>query len=346
MHQSMLLACLSLPALLAAAPGMATPSNSNEPAAPSALLVQQSHDLPQSPPPSARSRDTVSDSDLARAFAALEAVDTYRDIVEAVNEHEAIIASTRMVALADDRLASGRLDENQRVLVTLLRQLSLDCRQLGARPAARLLGVRLVAIYALAADTPGQFAAVLEQFTPLEDEITPQVARQALSAPPDSWPEGLLPLMEQLARDWPARGALAAATAMAAGAGGSSTNRDTAPDRPVEPRAGQPLVGHWRSTRIIFEQPQDENMVLHGDGPRPGRSSPAADPSRNQVAGRLRAARWTCRGATAPSGHSRSRSSKDSSCSPTSRTGASSGSVSGSHRRQHPGTSAPWHHGP
>lgn len=28
----------------------------------------------------------------------------------------------------------------------------------------------------------------------------------------------------------------------------------------------QVLVGHWRTTTIVFESPQDENWVLHSDG--------------------------------------------------------------------------------
>jgi hypothetical protein len=30
--------------------------------------------------------------------------------------------------------------------------------------------------------------------------------------------------------------------------------------------AGQQLVGHWRMTKIVFERPKDEHLVLEADG--------------------------------------------------------------------------------
>lgn len=212
-------------------------------------------------------RDSASEAEIVQAFAAIEAANGYTDIVDAVQEHEAVIASVRMVALADERLQSGALDANERGVVMLMRQLSMDCRGQGARPAARLLAVRLVAGYALAADTPQQFAAVLEQFSPLDREMSAEVVREALDTPGNTWPAGLLPLIQQLGRDWPASGALAAATAMANSAnasssgGGASGSTDS-----VEARADQPLVGHWQFTRIEFGSPRDENLILRADG--------------------------------------------------------------------------------
>lgn len=223
----------------------------------------------QGGPPRSTPGGPASETEIVEAFTALQGADGYRDIVKVVDQHARVIASEPMVALIDRRLEDPSLDAVTRGLVLLLRQLSLDCRQEGPQPAARLLAIRLVASYALAAETPQQFAAVLEQFSPLEDEITPTVVSAALDTPGNSWPPALLPLMQQLARDWPRKGALAAATAMASGAtsggntGGGNPGGTTAP---VERRADQPLVGHWRSTRIVFEMAKDEHLVLHADG--------------------------------------------------------------------------------
>jgi len=32
------------------------------------------------------------------------------------------------------------------------------------------------------------------------------------------------------------------------------------------PEASQDLVGHWRFTKIVFENPRDEHLILHADG--------------------------------------------------------------------------------
>ena len=34
----------------------------------------------------------------------------------------------------------------------------------------------------------------------------------------------------------------------------------------AEPARPQNLVAHWRNTRIVFESPRDEHLVLRGDG--------------------------------------------------------------------------------
>jgi hypothetical protein len=210
----------------------------------------------------------VGESEIVEAFTALQEADVYRDIVQVVTRHERVIASEQMGALVNARLEETALDANARGLVLLVRQLSLDCRKGGPQSAARLLAVRLVASYALAADIPQQFATVLEQFSPLEDEISTAVVRDALDMPGNSWPAGLLPLMQQLARDWPQKGALAAATAMASGAsrgGNASDGNLGGTTATVEPRADQPLVGHWRSTRVVFETSKTSTW-LHADG--------------------------------------------------------------------------------
>jgi hypothetical protein len=173
-----------------------------------------------------------------------------------------------VVEAIDDLLGSAGLDDNQRGLLVLERQLSLDCRLRGPAVAARLLAVRLVAGFALLADSPGQFAVVLEKFSPLEGEMNAQVVREALDTPGNSWPAALLPLMEQLARDWPSLGAMAAATRMADSAAQSAgqSSGQTSSGQTGQAATGQPLVGHWRSTSIVFESPQDEHLVLRSDG--------------------------------------------------------------------------------
>jgi hypothetical protein len=242
----------------------------------------------QGAPPRSAPRDNASEAEIVQAFAAIEAANGYPDIVNAVQEHEAVIASARMVALANARLQDGSLDRDQRGVVLLMRQLSMDCRDKGARPAARLLAVRLVAGYALASDTPQQFATILEQFSPLEAEMSAEVVREALDAPGNTWPSGLLPLMQQLAHDWRQNGALAAATAMASSANGGTSGGSGS----VERRADQPLVGHWQFTRIEFGSPRDENLVLRADGTAEHWFATAS--GRSEVS----TGRWTASGST------------------------------------------------
>lgn len=245
----------------------------------------------QGGPPRGAPRDNASEAEIARAMAAIEAANGYPDIVNAVQEHEAVIASARTVALANARLQDGSLDQSSRGVVLLMRQLSMDCRDRGARPAARLLAVRLVAGYALASDTPQQFATILEQFAPLESEMSAEVVREALDTPGNTWPSGLLPLMQQLARDWPRNGALAAATAMASSANANSGGTGGGSGQ-VERRADQPLVGHWQFTRIEFGSPRDENLVLRADGTAEHWFATAS--GRSEVS----TGRWTASGST------------------------------------------------
>jgi hypothetical protein len=56
---------------------------------------------------------------------------------------------------------------------------------------------------------------------------------------------------ETSGRDWQGYGALAAAPLMAQAPG---------------PGRAEPLIGHWRNTRIVFDSPRDEHMVLRGNG--------------------------------------------------------------------------------
>jgi hypothetical protein len=57
-------------------------------------------------------------------------------------------------------------------------------------------------------------------------------------------------LRETIGRHWPGYGAVAAATRMAQAAG---------PSR-------EKLIGHWRSTQIVFGSPRDDHMVLRSNG--------------------------------------------------------------------------------
>jgi hypothetical protein len=208
-------------------------------------------------------RNNPSDAEVLEAVTAIERADTHRQIVEAAKRYEAVIGSPRIVELVDELLHDPALDTNRRGLLVLERQLSIDTRQRGAAAAARLLSIRLVAGYALLADSPQQFATVLEKFAELAKEISPQLVREALDTPGNTWPAGLYPLMEQLARDWPQYGALGAATRMAKAA--ATPPKPTAP-QPERPARGATLTGHWRSTTIVFESPRDEHLVLRADG--------------------------------------------------------------------------------
>lgn len=208
--------------------------------------------------PSAPPRNP-SDAEIRQAIIAIERADGYLAILDATLRYEDILRSTRMVALADQLLQNQSLDANQRGLLMLERQLALDCRQRGATAAARLLSVRFLAGNALAADTPQQFAGVLEKFSPLAKDMTAQLVREALDTPGNSWPKAIFPLMEQLARDWPVRGALAAATRMAEAAQVTDT-QTTGPTR------GPGVAGHWRFTSIVFGSARDEHLVLNPDG--------------------------------------------------------------------------------
>jgi hypothetical protein len=115
-------------------------------------------------------RNTPTDAEIRQAVTAIERADTYRQIVDATTRYEAAIGSARIVELLDELLQNPALDTNQRGLLVLERQLSIDTRQRGATAAARLLSLRLIAGYALFADSPQQLAAVLEKFSELAKE--------------------------------------------------------------------------------------------------------------------------------------------------------------------------------
>jgi len=61
--------------------------------------------------------------------------------------------------------------------------------------------------------------------------------------------------------------AFLAASLMACGsdAGGNTAPSGETPSGATSETA-RALVGHWRSTSIVFESPEDENLVLHSDG--------------------------------------------------------------------------------
>ena len=206
-----------------------------------------------------------SDLEIRQAAAAIEQADGYADIVAATERYAAVIASPRVVELVDEALRNPTLNDTQRGVLLLERQLSLDCRAVGAAIAAQLLAVRVIAAGAMAADTPQQFAATLEKFSALAAVMNVALVRQALDTPGSSWPKPLLPLMEQLARDWPKLGALGAATRMANAANTANANDTNVVSSPP-PSQGPTLVGHWRRTSIVFESPRDEHIVLNANG--------------------------------------------------------------------------------
>jgi hypothetical protein len=208
-----------------------------------------------------------SDVEIQQAATAIEQADGYADVVAAIQRHASVISSPRVVELVDAALQNPALNDAQRGVLLLERQLSIDSRALGAEAAARLLAVRVIAGSAIQADTPQQFAGVLEKFSPLAKVMTVDLVRQALNTPGNTWPKPLFPLMEQLARDWPTLGALGAATKMAAAANQNPNPKPTPNPVPTPPPAGTPtLVGHWRSTTISFESPRDEHFVMRADG--------------------------------------------------------------------------------
>ena len=137
-------------------------------------------------------RDDATDEEIGQALTAINAATRDQALLAAVREHEDIIASTRLVALVDAQLQGATLAAKERVLLTLVRQLSLDCRAEGANTAAQRLGVRLIASAALTAGTPQQFADVLERFSPLAPEISSTLVRETLETPVNTWPKGLL----------------------------------------------------------------------------------------------------------------------------------------------------------
>jgi hypothetical protein len=209
-----------------------------------------------------------SDADIRQAMGAIERAERYQEIVDAAQKYQSILASARTVALAEAYLRSNSLTDTQRGLISLERQLALDCSTLGPTSAARLLSVRIIAGSALVANTPEQFAGVLNRFPELAGIMTVDLVHDALAMAGAEWPPVLLGLMEQLSIDWPKYGALTAATRMAAAAQNAS---DTGAAAPAAPQAAAPataprLPGHWRNTRIVFDSAVDEHLVLSEDG--------------------------------------------------------------------------------
>jgi hypothetical protein len=219
--------------------------------------------------PGRQTAATPTDADIRQAMGAIEHASSYLEILDATERYEGTIGSPRAVELADEYLRNPALNDSQRGLIGFERQLSIDCRTLGPTAAARLISVRIVAASALLADSPEQLAAVLGRFTELAGLMNVQLVRDALSAPGSTWPPALIPVMEQLTRDWRQYGALGAATRMANGAQAATGSGGTT--APAAPQAGganaSPTVaGHWRNTRIVFERPVDEHFVLNADG--------------------------------------------------------------------------------
>jgi hypothetical protein len=226
----------------------------------SARAARPSVARPAIPPQRPTPRDDASDAEIVEALSAVDAAGDFEQMIAAVARHQDVIASTRVVALIDAELQNPTLDSARRRALALMRELSIDCRERGALPAARLLSVRAIAGAALAAESPAQFAGVLEKFGPLAPAMDAELVRVALERPENTWPPPLLPLMLELARDWQAQGPLAAARRMADAAAAAG------PVASPATTSGSALSGRWRSTRIIFDQPQDEHLLLRGDG--------------------------------------------------------------------------------
>jgi hypothetical protein len=231
------------------------------------------------------------DLEIREAAGAIEQADGYSDLVAATERYARVFSSPRVVEMVDALLQNPALTDSQRGVLLIERQLSIDCRELGAAAAAQLLAVRVIAGSAMSVDTPQQFAAVLDRFAPLASAMTVELVRQALNTPGNTWPKPLLTLMEQLARDWPALGAAGAATRMAETAG-AAPSRAAKPGPGSAPSRAPGLIGHWRKTEIIFDSPRDEHLVLHDGG--------AAETWTATASGRTPATRgrWSAQGTT------------------------------------------------
>lgn len=206
----------------------------------------------------------VTDADVERLFAGVDRARGYNDLVAILTQHERVLVSQRLLDSIDRQLRSSSLNENQRGALALARQTALDGRERGPQGAAQLLSVRLIAGSALAADTPQQFAATLTTFSEFAPVISAALVRAALDTPGNTWPKPLFPLMEQLAADWPRLGAVAAATRLADAANRAQGSPQT--NAPARGATDPALVGHWRTTRIVFESPRDDHLVLRVDG--------------------------------------------------------------------------------
>ena len=206
----------------------------------------------------------VTDADVERMIAAVDQARGYNDLVTVLTRHERALVSQRLLDSIDRQLRNASLNDNQRGTLLLARQAGIDGRERGPREAAQLLCVRMITAAALTADTPQQFAATLTTFSEFAPVISAALVRAALDTPGNTWPKPLFPLMEQLAADWPRLGAAAAATRLADAAKG--TQGAPQPSAPARGATDPGLVGHWRTTRIVFESPRDDHLVLRVDG--------------------------------------------------------------------------------
>jgi len=206
----------------------------------------------------------VTDADVERLFAGVDQARGYNDLVTILTRHERALVSQRLLDSIDRQLRNASLNENQRGALLLARQTALDGRERGPQGAAQLLAVRMIAGAALTADTSQQFAATLTTFSEFAPVVSAALVRAALDTPGNTWPKPLFPLMEQLAADWPRLGAVAAAARLADAA--NRTQGSPQPSAPAQGATDPALVGHWRTTRIVFESPRDDHLVLRVDG--------------------------------------------------------------------------------
>ena len=206
----------------------------------------------------------VTDADVERLIAGVDQARGYDDLVTVLTRHERALVSQRLLDSIDRQLRNASLNENQRGTLLLARQTAVDGRERGPREAAQLLSVRMIAASAMTADTPQQFAATLTTFSEFAPVISAALVRAALDTPGNTWPKPLFPLMEQLAADWPRLGAVAAAARLADTAKGAQGPPQTS--APARGATDPGLVGHWRTTRIVFESPRDDHLVLRVDG--------------------------------------------------------------------------------
>ncbi len=189
--------------------------------------------------------------EILEAFGAIDNAADYSQLLAAMTQYEALLASAQVRELVDQRLASPQLDDAERNYMQFARATVHDVARYGAEIAAQLAAIRYIARAAMVAQTPAQLAAVLDLFAPLSRVMNAQMVRAALQQPAGGWPDELLPLMEQLGQDWPAYGAQAAAMRMAATASadtqaGAGTGQPTAAGT-FEDRAAESIINMGES---------------------------------------------------------------------------------------------------
>ena len=185
-------------------------------------------------------------AEVQQAFNAIENAGDYQQFSQAVATHEALLGHPQVLQLVDRLLESAELSDEQRNFMHLERALVHDVGQYGAGTAAQLSGIRFIAGATLSAQTVEELAAAMNGFAPLAHAMSPEMVQAALQQPANRWPAALLPLLQQLGRDWPVYGAQGAAARLAesVAANGSPAEQSEASSQSgyVEDRIGESFL--------------------------------------------------------------------------------------------------------